>query len=83
MTARQRSLGQLIRDTRQRRRITVVDLAAKCNVTRGQVHNWERDTYILPKNLDALARALNLPVASLWQANGKRKNPAARVKAWV
>jgi transcriptional regulator with XRE-family HTH domain len=74
---RRRPVGQLIHSTRKRRRITAVDFAAKCNVSRGIVHWWERQSYILPKNLNAIANALNVPVASLFQANGRRPKKIA------
>lgn len=73
LVSERRPLGQVIRATRRRRKLTVVDVAARCNVTRGIVHVWERQDYILPKNLPALAKALNVPVAVLFEANGTRQ----------
>jgi DNA-binding XRE family transcriptional regulator len=70
---KQRPLGQLIRETRRRRGLSVVDFATRCNVTRGMAHAWEHKTYILPTNLGPIARALEVPIDALYQANGQRK----------
>jgi transcriptional regulator with XRE-family HTH domain len=64
------TVGQFIRATRKRREITAVDLAARCNVTRGSIHNWEKETHVKPKNFPNLSRELDIPLTVLWAANG-------------
>jgi transcriptional regulator with XRE-family HTH domain len=60
--------------------VTAGRIAKRCNVSRSRLYQWERQTFILPKNLRALAMALGIPHSVLVALNGPRppsKKPPA------
>lgn len=71
-TTRRRHMGKFLARRRQALGLTVITVAARCNVTRGRVYQWELERRVLPKNLPALARVLHIPLASLVGENGRR-----------
>lgn len=66
------SIGGVIMLARKIRRLKADEVAKHCNVSRGRVYQWERQTYILPKNLRNLAEVLHVPLEMLEAANGSR-----------
>ena len=63
--ARKPSFGQLIRNTRQQRELSVPEVAERVGVSTAAIYMWETDRG-RPRdaNLSALCKALRLPVRS-------------------
>jgi transcriptional regulator with XRE-family HTH domain len=61
--ARKPSFSQLIRDTRRKRGLSVVDVAERAGVSVASIYIWETDRG-RPRaaNLSALCKALKLPI---------------------
>lgn len=57
---------------RKVRGLSADKVAESCNVTRGRVYQWEKEAFILPKNLRPLSAALGIPLQMLVAENGSR-----------
>lgn len=68
-----RHIGRLIETARKIRGLTADEVGRRCNVTRSRVYQWEKQAFILPKNLPWLARALGMPLKMLLIENGHRR----------
>lgn len=66
----QKTIGALLRAARVREGLTADEVAARCNVSRSRVYQWEAGDYVFPKNLAPLSSALHVPVKKLQAANG-------------
>lgn len=77
MPQRKTNIGTVIKRARIKLKMSADDVAAACNVTRSRVYSWEKDGYVFPKNLPALATALNVSVRRLEASNGERPSKAA------
>ena len=64
-------IGKLIKASREKRKMSVPALAVLCNVTRGRIYQWEKQRFILPKQLPLLAAALLIRLTELEYENGK------------
>jgi DNA-binding transcriptional regulator YiaG len=62
-------IGQVIKTARVKLNLKAEDIAKACNVSRSVVYKWEAEDYVLPKNLPALASALQLSRARLEAIN--------------
>jgi transcriptional regulator with XRE-family HTH domain len=71
---KQQKIGQVIKAARVKLELSAEDVAAKCNVSRSRVYQWESQDYVMPKNFTALANALNIPVKLLERSNGSPSN---------
>lgn len=69
---RKKDIGNLLKMAREIRRLTAGEVGKRCNVTRGRVYQWEKEKFVLPKNLPALAAALKVPLEMLEAENGRR-----------
>lgn len=65
-------IGKLLERTRKLRSLTADEVAVRCNVTRGRIYQWEKQTFILPKNLPTLSAALDISFTVLLNENGPR-----------
>lgn len=65
-------IGEVIKRKRQRLKLRADHIAEHCNVSRSRVFQWEKDAYIMPKNLPALSLVLAIPMKRLLAANGSR-----------
>lgn len=72
-----KTIGEVIKRARERRGLTADEVAAKCNVARSSVYQWEASSYILPKNFKALAPVLGVTEKYLIRRNGERHQAAA------
>jgi transcriptional regulator with XRE-family HTH domain len=72
---RLKHIGRLVQSGRKIRGLTADEVARHCNVTRGRVYQWEKEKFILPKNLSGLSEVLKVPLPLLVAENGK-KQPA-------
>ena len=74
-----RSIGDVIKKAREKKELRADAVAVLCYVSRARVYQWEKDTYIHPKNLLFLAEALGLKLKYLQAINGERtsEQPAA------
>jgi len=64
-----RHIGQLIKEVRVKRKLKAEDVAARCNVSRSRVYQWEASKSLLPKNLKPLSEALRIPLKRLQAEN--------------
>jgi len=69
---RQKHIGRLLETARKIRGLTADLVAEHCNVTRGRVYQWEKEKFVLPKNLPALSAVLHVPLGMLVSENGQR-----------
>lgn len=69
---RRKHIGNLLEIARRIRGLSADEIARRCNVTRGRVYQWEKQRFVLPKNLPALSAALGVPLKVLIAANGGR-----------
>jgi transcriptional regulator with XRE-family HTH domain len=69
---RQKHIGRLLETARKIRGLTADLVALSCNVTRGRVYQWEKEKFVLPKNLPSLAAILQMPLSMLIAENGQR-----------
>ena len=69
---RKKHIGKLLEKTRKYRGLTADEVAVRCNVTRGRIYQWEKQDFVLPKNLPLLSAALGLPLTMLLGENGPR-----------
>jgi len=71
MLARKPSFGRLIRETRKKRGVSVVEIAESVGVSVASVYLWETDRG-RPRdgNLSALCKALKLPIRATRELAG-------------
>jgi transcriptional regulator with XRE-family HTH domain len=72
MASSKKKIGEIIKRARTRKNLTADAVGEECNVSRSRVYQWEAASFIMPKNLPALARALGLSERTLKRANGGR-----------
>ena len=80
---RKKHIGRLLETARKIRGLTADLVALNCNVTRGRVYQWEKQTFVMSKNLPALAATLQVPLHMLIAENGKRplkKSQLSKIK---
>lgn len=65
-------IGKLLERTRVSRRLKAAVIAVQCNISRGRYYQWEKQIFILPKNLMLLSRAMSLSLTVLLNENGPR-----------
>jgi len=66
-------IGKLLKEARLRRKLTAEEVGRRCNVSRSVVYKWEKERYVFPKNIEPLARALNIPKSKLEAENIKKE----------
>lgn len=64
-------IGVVLKKARIKLGLKAEDVAARCNVSRSRVYQWEATRYVFPKNLPALSVVLHIPIGRLKAANGK------------
>lgn len=72
MPRSKKSIGEVIKKARTRKKLTADAVGEECNVSRSRVYQWEAAAFIMPKNLPGLAKALGLSLLTLRRANGER-----------
>jgi transcriptional regulator with XRE-family HTH domain len=77
---RKKHIGKLLERTRRLRGLTADEVAVRCNVTRGRVYQWEKQSFVLPKNLPLLSVALALPLRVLLDENGPRPSSSKKYR---
>lgn len=65
-------IGKLLKEARLRRKLSAEEVGRRCNVSRSRVYQWEKQRYVFPKNIEPLARALNIPKSKLEAENIKK-----------
>lgn len=73
---KKKSISDVIKAARTRLKLSADDVAARCNVSRSRVYQWEAQGYVFPKNLPALSAALQVPVRRLKATNGRPSRAA-------
>jgi transcriptional regulator with XRE-family HTH domain len=66
---RKPTIGEMIRKTRERKKISAITLARDCEVTRAAIYQWEASDRLLDKNLRRLADALGVNIDRLRAIN--------------
>jgi len=66
-------IGKLLKEARLRRKLTAEEVGKRCNVSRSRVYQWEKQRYVFPKNIEPLAKALNIPKSKLEAENIKKE----------
>jgi transcriptional regulator with XRE-family HTH domain len=79
---RKKHIGKLLERTRKSRGLTADEVAVRCNVTRGRIYQWEKQTFILPKNLPPLSAALSIPLTVLLNENGPRPTSSKKITVY-
>ena len=69
---RKKHIGKLLREARLRRNLTADEVARRCNVSRSRVYQWEKERSVIAKNIEPLAKALNIPKSKLEAENIKK-----------
>lgn len=72
MIGGRKHIGRLLESARKIRRLKADDVAQRCNVNRSNYYKWEKQAFILPKNLPLLSGALKVPLTVLLSENGSR-----------
>lgn len=72
-TAHHLPIGVLLKLARKRKKISADAAAEGCNVSRSCWYQWEKGTYVFPKNFPAISATLGIPITRLRDANGKRR----------
>ncbi len=67
-----KTIGELIKAARKRRKLRADDVAKLCNLSRARVYQLEAGTFVMPKNLKRLSEVLGVPLKRLQDSNGKR-----------
>ena len=65
-------IGKLLKEARLRRKLSAEEVGKRCNVSRSRVYQWESQRYVFPKNIEPLAKALNIPKSKLEAENIKK-----------
>ena len=69
---RKKHIGKLLKEARLRRKLSAEEVARRCNVSRSRVYQWEKQRHVFPKNIEPLAKALNIPKSKLEAENIKK-----------
>lgn len=79
---RKRHIGRLLERARKNRGLSADQVAVQCNVNRSCVYQWEKRTYVMPKNLSDLSSALRLPLRVLQEENApiKKNDPWSNMR---
>ncbi len=67
-----KTIGEVIRKARERKKLTADEVAERCHVARSSVYQWEASTFIMPKHFWVLAPVLGLTEKYLHRVNGER-----------
>ena len=74
----ERHIGKTLKAERERLGLNAESVAKRCNVSRSRIYQWDKEQFILPKNLRALASALDIPHSVLIALNGQRLKKISR-----
>lgn len=69
---RKKHIGKLLKEARLRRKLSAEEVGRRCNVSRSRIYQWEKQRYVFPKNIEPLAKALNIPKSKLEAENIKK-----------
>jgi len=69
---RKKHIGKLLKEARLRRKLSAEEVGRRCNVSRSRIYQWEKQRYVFPKNIEPLAKALQIPKSKLEAENIKK-----------
>ena len=75
-------IGDVLKRAREKQELKAEEVAARCDITRGQYYQWEAADHLLKKNIKRVAKALGLSEAYLTRINnGGRDNSGEQNEA--
>jgi len=69
---RKKHIGKLLKEARLRRKLSAEEVGRRCNLSRSRIYQFEKERSIISKNIEPLAKALNIPKSKLEAENIKK-----------
>ena len=69
---RKKHIGKLLKEARLRRKLSAEEVGRRCNLSRSRIYQFEKERSIISKNIEPLAKALQIPKSKLEAENIKK-----------